>query len=91
MAVYMKIPAGAGSQIFIFCCGQLQLIIMVCPWQLYKNPRWCGFSDFHLYVVGSFSQSSWSAHGHYYLCRLHIKPFWARNAILISLEGSVVL
>ena len=31
---YMKIPAVAGSRIFIFCCGQLQPIIMVCPWQL---------------------------------------------------------
>ena len=32
---YMKIPAVAGFRIFIFCCGQLQSIIMVCPWQLY--------------------------------------------------------
>ena len=30
MGVYMKIPAVAGSRIFIFCCGQLQPIIMVC-------------------------------------------------------------
>ena len=37
MAVDMKIPAVAVSRIFIFYCGQLQLIIMVCPWQLYWN------------------------------------------------------
>ena len=33
----MKITAVAGSRIFIFCCGQLQLIIMVCPWQLLRK------------------------------------------------------
>ena len=27
-SIYMKIPAIAGSRIFIFCCGQLQLIII---------------------------------------------------------------
>ena len=69
---YMKIPAVAGARIFIFCYGQLQPIIMVCPWQLYENPRGCGFSNFHLLL--------WAASANYHGLPMAVymkhKPGW---------------